>query len=715
MTTTSPVITDFHYIEIAVGGLNRRNTIVDAETYPAPHGERECYRSVYLFTKEFDDYTAANLVPNRNDDGRHPSVSGYAGPVLARCLHYDIDATDPDVALTRARRIVRRLIYDFDVPPEAIRGYFSGSKGFHVEIPAPLFGSPDPGEDVPDRMERFAASLIEDLEITIDTSVYERLRLWREPNTINAKSGRFKVPLTVEELLTLTIGEITDIACAPREVEVTPDDEWLPRPALVALWEATDQPTPPSNFGTPPEPREAAAGQARAVAVTILAAAWAGVGDRHKAAFALAGGLARAGWQADPIRDLVADVAVRAMGQEGADRHASGEWARIAADTVAKVTKGKQVVGWPTLAEIIGDVAVAAVRQVLDLNRPTMKAHVILDGKHACCNGEDLSGATSAAAAAPRETFQQARDRRRLERYAVLLRRERELRKLIRDPGLSAGDKVHALHMRGVIEAWERKPSPTGEQRLFINRQAEACGLSRSTYAKRVDDLAAKTGAYRVRRRTLKVPAIDARTGRPIMNKQTGRPEVWRETQVLITPKAPSEGFIDAVLSRAHTPDPDAAKQKPKHRARGLACRKHPDATIIMETRILRFCSVCKEAVAPPLKREREFAPDTPAAGSVLQTHATPGQNLATPPPETHRKTYRDTVVNLATPESSGSVTAREWVERFRPAAPPGQNLATPPEGGGTFRVLPGPSRAYEGMKPPQELVDALQAAGGDA
>jgi hypothetical protein len=711
MTTSSPAAADFRFIEIAAGALSHRNVIVDADTYTAPTGKAEQYRSVYLHLKDLDDYAITHPVKTKTGEVR-PSVAGYDGAVLATAVHFDLDHTDLDVPLTWARLLIRRLHYEYDVPLAAIRCAFSGSKGFHLHIPASLFGGFAPGVDVPGRIKRLALALVEGLEIALDTTVYERIRLWREPNTINTKSGLYKIPLRAEEVLTLDIEAIKDLAATPREIETTPDDEWLPRPELVALWEATEQ---PDDFYTltvaaAPEPREATAGQARAIAVTILAGALPATG-RHPALLALAGGLARAGWKADPIRNLVADVAVKAMGQEGADRHESGEWERIAADSVAKVTDGKHVVGWPTLAESISDVAVAAVRQILGLNEPKAHTHVFIGKQRLCCAGDPATPNEPPESDKAR-TRRETKERRRRVQYARLLRRERELKHLIRDPALSPGDKVHALVMREVFARWERQPTATGEYRLPMRRQAEACGVSRSTFAKRVDDLADKTGAYAVRRQTLKVPAIDVRTGTPIINEKTGRPEVWRETQVLVTPHATSDTLIDAVLGRTNMPNPAAAKQQPRYKARGLYCRTHPHATIIMETRILRFCAECKQSVAPPLKRDREYASDPPAGG--VWPRSTPGQNLTTPPTELQQQgSLRNTAGVLTPPQPVDSLSAREWNARFH--APPGQNLATPSERGETFRMTPGPARVDQRLKPPPELVAELEAIGGDA
>ena len=44
-------------------------------------------------------------------------------------------------------------------------------------------------------------------DIPFDTSVYDTLRLWRLENTQNAKSGLYKIRLTITEARTLTIDE----------------------------------------------------------------------------------------------------------------------------------------------------------------------------------------------------------------------------------------------------------------------------------------------------------------------------------------------------------------------------------------------------------------------------------------------------------------------------------------------------------------------------
>lgn len=92
----------------------------------------------------------------------------------------------------------------------------------------------------------------------------------------------------------------------------------------------------------------------RLAAGALLARHWPKRGSRHDAALALAGALARAGWDQDETARFVEAVA-RAAGDEEAttDRH------RAALSTFETMTKGEPVTGLPTLADLLG-------REVID-------------------------------------------------------------------------------------------------------------------------------------------------------------------------------------------------------------------------------------------------------------------------------------------------------------------------------------------------------------
>jgi hypothetical protein len=206
----------FDHVEIAVGGANRRNVVLpvaDALARIADarrRGVADIYATYHLFERRLADYAREH-----GRDG-HPSVSGYPGPALPRCLPFDLDdEQDPARALDDARLLVRRLHDLHDVPAEALRIAFSGCKGISVELPAVLFGGFEPATDDGARLKA-AARVIAEGFATADFVIYEKLRLWRCHNTVNSKSGLHKVPLTARELLDLSLDEIRELAARPR-------------------------------------------------------------------------------------------------------------------------------------------------------------------------------------------------------------------------------------------------------------------------------------------------------------------------------------------------------------------------------------------------------------------------------------------------------------------------------------------------------------------
>lgn len=95
-------------------------------------------------------------------------------------------------------------------------------------------------------------------------------------------------------------------------------------------------------------------------AASLLTKYWPGQGQRHVAAGALAGGLARAGWERSDVVHFVGAV-VRAAGDtEVPDRE------RMAGDTVDGYRGGDKVTGWKRLAELVGQDVVAKVWEWLD-------------------------------------------------------------------------------------------------------------------------------------------------------------------------------------------------------------------------------------------------------------------------------------------------------------------------------------------------------------
>ena len=87
---------------------------------------------------------------------------------------------------------------------------------------------------------------------------------------------------------------------------------------------------------------------ARLAAATLLVRHWPQEGSRQHAAMALAGGLARAGWEPQDIRHFILEMA-KAAGDEQATQRAN-----CVDGTEKKVQSDTPVTGWPRLSQMIG-------------------------------------------------------------------------------------------------------------------------------------------------------------------------------------------------------------------------------------------------------------------------------------------------------------------------------------------------------------------------
>src|SRR5215218_5439768 len=151
------ILDAFQYVDTAFGGPHRRGKVRKLADFQPRRGAVDCFRSVCRFTAEL----AQHADQQRTATGRR-SVAGYAGPALADFLPFDFDAgDDPTRAMADASCLIERL-NGYGVPRDAIRIYFSGSKGIHLEVPAELFGGFTPSTDV-GWMKRLATRLAEGL------------------------------------------------------------------------------------------------------------------------------------------------------------------------------------------------------------------------------------------------------------------------------------------------------------------------------------------------------------------------------------------------------------------------------------------------------------------------------------------------------------------------------------------------------------------------
>ena len=113
------------------------------------------------------------------------------------------------------------------VPEDDIHVYFSGSKGFHIIVPWQVFGF-KPSATINNDFKMMVKDIAKQIGAIkkpgddptkphLDLGIYDRRRLFRIPNTKNAKSGFYKVPLPFRSLYKLTYRGITVYAGKRRQ------------------------------------------------------------------------------------------------------------------------------------------------------------------------------------------------------------------------------------------------------------------------------------------------------------------------------------------------------------------------------------------------------------------------------------------------------------------------------------------------------------------
>jgi hypothetical protein len=204
---------DYSLREVVIGLPNRgRFEGPDTPDYFDTPGTVECYHSVYLHHPDILEYS-------KQHDGK---LAGYSGPVWCTELVFDVDHKGENpienigIALDGTKALITRLkafgLSSFDIA-------FSGNKGFHLTVSTPLLDKLSGYIDTPRRIESLARKLAGDIP-GLDLTIYSTTHLIRSLNSINAKSGLYKIPLTEAEIFSLSPDEIIDLAKKPRRLKV---------------------------------------------------------------------------------------------------------------------------------------------------------------------------------------------------------------------------------------------------------------------------------------------------------------------------------------------------------------------------------------------------------------------------------------------------------------------------------------------------------------
>ena len=136
----------------------------------------------------------------------------YVGP-----MYFDWDDKD-DVSNTipQVKKFIAKLV-ELGVNADSLKLYATGGKGFHCEIPRPIWAEKQPKGGWPHLPTVFKEVAMELMVDTLDLRVYsaKKGRMWRQPN-VQRPNGRYKVPITYAELQTMTAEVYAELTSGPR-------------------------------------------------------------------------------------------------------------------------------------------------------------------------------------------------------------------------------------------------------------------------------------------------------------------------------------------------------------------------------------------------------------------------------------------------------------------------------------------------------------------
>lgn len=187
--------------------------------YTNNNTERNFIRNEYITYNQFfeflktinclDTYCSAYLYDNAKVEEAN----------LFGNLYLDFDCLED---FEKAREDVKHTLSFFKIvykiQPDEIKIYFSGNKGFHLIIQNEILNI-QPRKDL-NCIFKMLAEQIRTFSIykTVDLKIYDSKRLFRVPNTINSKTGLYKIMITADELFNLSEHEIKTLAKQPRNI-----------------------------------------------------------------------------------------------------------------------------------------------------------------------------------------------------------------------------------------------------------------------------------------------------------------------------------------------------------------------------------------------------------------------------------------------------------------------------------------------------------------
>jgi len=199
-------------------------TAEDVDSYWDESQGLDTGRSWQCFDTSINDYCKYN----------NGSPSGYQGKSDSSIIPIDIDnsnTTNLKGVLNHFGEIIGDL--------ESINLYYSGKKGYHIELPSGYFGI-EPCDRLPERIKR----MVMEMNIDADLSLYKMHQLWRMNNSLNVSGGCYKTKLDITDILDgMELEDIKVLAKKPHLPSFQMNNS-TPKigeaiPVLQHLWEST--------------------------------------------------------------------------------------------------------------------------------------------------------------------------------------------------------------------------------------------------------------------------------------------------------------------------------------------------------------------------------------------------------------------------------------------------------------------------------------------
>lgn len=209
-------ISDFRNVEIIKNSISNRGNIVvlppGKHIYELDYYSKEVingFNSVFYHQDRVKEFF-------KDTSDKKPS---YDGSVYSNYLIWDFDNKENVGAarLDTIELIERLMAYT----PTNISAYFSGGKGFHV-----VYVCPELDRVKVDTYEHVVKNVCLDLAKglqSLDTRIYDKMRVIRTPNSRHGSTKLFKVPISYNQLKDMTVDEILKYAESQHQHKITPD------------------------------------------------------------------------------------------------------------------------------------------------------------------------------------------------------------------------------------------------------------------------------------------------------------------------------------------------------------------------------------------------------------------------------------------------------------------------------------------------------------